>query len=290
MKKLLSFTGGGVRGCFSSTLVSKLHLDLKDIFAFSGTSTGSIVASLLALGYSADDVTKFFIKYAKDIFHRPWWKPQFINAPYDIKKLQDIFKSEIGSVTLGDVKQKLVISTYDLDGMLHNTRCSKAKFFHNFDTPNNEKDIPIWYAVSCSCAAVSYFNPVDNRYTDGGFIENHGGLPLIFQCLKEYGSAEGISMLSIGTGSVPSYIDSTVSKKWHVFNNLKVAIDSIASANVSVSDYGLQAILDQRYFRLDKPLSKNIELDSWKDIQFIIKEAMHVDIRDALDWLIKWWG
>ncbi len=289
MKKLLSFTGGGVRGCFSSTLVERLDLKLNEIFAFSGTSTGAIVASLLALGYKPSEVTKFFLTYAQDIFYRPWYKPKFLNSPYNIEVLQNIFKKEVGSVTLGDLKQKIIISTYDLDGSFRGVRSSKAKFFHNFDVLNNKKDIPIWYAVSCSCAAVSYFSPVDNRYTDGGFIENHGGLPLLFQCLHHAGgvdaTVDSLSLLSIGTGSVPSFIDSTIPKKWHVFNNLKVAIDSIAAANVTVSDYGLTAILGDKYLRVDKPLKNSVELDNWEAIPDVIEEAKLVDLAAARAWL-----
>ena len=62
--KILSFDGGGIRGALSIELLYRItekypnFLDEIDLFA--GTSTGSIIAALLASGYSVKEVRNLY--------------------------------------------------------------------------------------------------------------------------------------------------------------------------------------------------------------------------------------
>ena len=70
-RKLLSCDGGGIRGIISIEILSRIEEELRtingkpklvlaDYFDYvAGTSTGAIIATLVALGYSTDAIREF---------------------------------------------------------------------------------------------------------------------------------------------------------------------------------------------------------------------------------------
>ena len=84
-KRILSLDGGGVRGIITIAFLERIEAVLKersgrgadfrlsDYFDLvGGTSVGSILATLIALGYPVTDIKKIFREWCPSIFHRPW--------------------------------------------------------------------------------------------------------------------------------------------------------------------------------------------------------------------------
>ncbi len=78
-KKVLSIDGGGVRGLIAIEFLARIESLLRDCLGRSlvladyfdyvaGTSTGAIIASLIALGYSMDDIRGFYQQGATMMF------------------------------------------------------------------------------------------------------------------------------------------------------------------------------------------------------------------------------
>lgn len=79
-KKLLAIDGGGIRGLIAIEFLAKIedvlrqrigrpNLVLADYFDYvAGTSTGAIVATLVALGYSASQIRTFYLEGAEMMF------------------------------------------------------------------------------------------------------------------------------------------------------------------------------------------------------------------------------
>lgn len=293
MTKLLAFSGGGVRGCFTTQLLERLKIPYHDVFAYSGASTGAIIACGLAFGLTPHELTKFYLEMGPKIFSRPFYRfkmlDRMIGAPYEISTVIDVCKNVFGETRLGDLKKKVLIASYDLDARDRGTRQSKAKFFHNFDTVRNDKNVLVWEAIASSVAAIAFFKPWKNRYTDGGIVENHSGLALLSQVLHRNGGVnakiENVFQLALGTGAVPTFMDSTIPRRWDIFDSLKTAIDSVAQSNVSVSDHVLTSVLNSRYFRLDQPLSTEVGLDEYEKMIQVITEAQAVDVRACQQWI-----
>ncbi|HLQ92707.1 MAG TPA: patatin-like phospholipase family protein, partial [Xanthobacteraceae bacterium] len=74
-KRMLTLDGGGVRGAITVAFLERIeeilhqrlgrHVPLGDWFdLIGGTSTGSIIAGALALGYSVEDVKRFYLELA----------------------------------------------------------------------------------------------------------------------------------------------------------------------------------------------------------------------------------
>src|SRR2546423_1112795 len=81
-RKLLACDGGGIRGIISIEIVAGIESELRkssgnpklvltDYFDYvAGTSTGAIIAALIALGYSVDQLRDFYLRSGAEMFHK----------------------------------------------------------------------------------------------------------------------------------------------------------------------------------------------------------------------------
>lgn len=68
MKIALAMAGGGVKGAAHIGLIKALQEENIEISSISGTSIGSIVAALYALGYTPEEMLRLFKYFAKELF------------------------------------------------------------------------------------------------------------------------------------------------------------------------------------------------------------------------------
>jgi uncharacterized protein len=234
-KRILSLDGGGIRGCVSlgfleqieQTIRSRTSNDratLADYFdLIGGTSTGAIIAALLALGRSVSDVTKAYLTLGTRVFsNRPWRARVPVIGPklytaWSAAPLEALAKELFSEkTTLGSpaIKTGLCIVTKRADTfstwpyMNH----PKGRFY-----PENA-DIPLWKLIRASTAAPTYFKPLRidvgsagkpdyGVFVDGGVsMANNPALQLfLVATLKGYPfhwptGAEKLLLVSIGTG------------------------------------------------------------------------------------------
>ena len=67
MKIGIALSGGGIRGIAHAGVLKALEDNNIKIDIIGGTSCGSMVASLYAMGYTPEEIYRLFRKYAKDI-------------------------------------------------------------------------------------------------------------------------------------------------------------------------------------------------------------------------------
>jgi uncharacterized protein len=123
-KKILSLDGGGIRGALTLGFLKKIEDILKaknpdkpdyrlsDYFdLIGGTSTGSIIASLLAMGNTVDHIINLYMKLGDKIFaeKRAWWNPKSWFATYGFGEMVKGLKFAYGEdTTIGSDKIKTV--------------------------------------------------------------------------------------------------------------------------------------------------------------------------------------
>ncbi|MCK6640900.1 MAG: patatin-like phospholipase family protein [Bacteroidia bacterium] len=235
-KKILSLDGGGIRGALTLGYLKKLeeilrerendgNLVLSDYFdLIGGTSTGSIIAALLALGKPVDEIVKLYMKLGEQIFgeKRDWWKPwetwQYLKAKYDYSALEANLKNTFGeATTLGSDLIKtglcIVAKRADTNSTWPLINHPAGKFYDTIIGKN--KNMPLWQAVRASSAAPTYFAPqmidVGNgekaAFVDGGVsMSNNPALTLLMVAtLKGFPfrwkmGEEHLSLVSFGTG------------------------------------------------------------------------------------------
>src|SRR5437867_7468514 len=115
-KRLLALDGGGVRGAITVAFLQQIELVLRkhlgkdevhlgDWFDLvGGTSTGSIIAGALALGYTTADVKRFYLELAPRVFKRPFWRIMGLQAKFDAQSLRKEIESIVGECRLDSEK------------------------------------------------------------------------------------------------------------------------------------------------------------------------------------------
>lgn len=197
----IALAGGGIRGIAHAGVLKALEENDVKIDAIGGTSAGSIVAALYAVGYKPYYIYVLFKKYAQEIIN-------IGNAPIvngignfvrckkiGIPGLKDGTALENmcnelalrkGIKVIGDIKMPLAIPAVDIMD-------SKEYIFTNCAPRNNPYDnyiteIGIGKAVRASSSFPAMFCPCEfknHMFMDGGTLDNIPVIPLKRMCNKK---------------------------------------------------------------------------------------------------------
>lgn len=190
MKLGICLAGGGVKGAAHIGALKALEENNIKFEYISGTSSGSIVASLYASGYTTDEIYNIFKKYCKKIKYidvRNIFKCVFgliftgkiiidgLNSGSQIEKLINKVCDKKGIQNISDINMPLVIPSVNMhNGKLY---CFTSKNIRRTfsDEVKYINDINIGTAVRASCSYPVVFSPCDYKDTqliDGGIREN----------------------------------------------------------------------------------------------------------------------
>lgn len=236
-KRILALDGGGIRGALSLGYLKHIEdhlrkqhnnpkLLLSDYFdMIGGTSTGSIIATLLALGWEVDKIREKYFQLGEKIFGRKykWWKifeiDDAVKAKYNDEALVKELRNVLGETTLGDqekIRTALVIvaKRADTNSVWPLNNHPKGKFYDSGH--GNNKAIPLWQCVRASAAAPTYFLPQSIEvggessfaaFVDGGVsMANNPALQMLMVAtLKGFPyhwqmGEDNILLVSVGTG------------------------------------------------------------------------------------------
>ena len=190
----IAFAGGGIRGIAHVGVLKALEENNIKIEAIGGTSAGSIVAALYAMGYKPYYIYVLFKKYAQDIINIG--NSSIVNGIGNFVKTKKIGIAGLNDGTLlekmfnelatrkkmkvvADIKMPLVIPAVDIAE-------AKEYIFTNCAPRNNADDeyiteISIGKAIRASSSFPAYFCPCEYKnhiFMDGGVLDNTPILPL----------------------------------------------------------------------------------------------------------------
>ncbi len=118
-KRLLALDGGGVRGAITVAFLERIeqvlrqHLGKDEVHLgdwfdlVGGTSTGAIIAGALALGYTTQDIKRFYLELAPRVFKRPFWRIMGLQAKFDAQALRE-GNRDASSATARSTAEKLI--------------------------------------------------------------------------------------------------------------------------------------------------------------------------------------
>lgn len=197
-KRILSLSGGGVRGLVTLGALAQLEAMIRSEFddecivlsdyydLIAGTSTGSIISVSLAMGWEVSQIKALYDELCPILF-RPNRRLGFFKPRFEAQKLQDLLEEhivdddgkdlELGSSAL---KTGLLICAkrMDTDSAWLLTNHPKARFFQpGLDQsflPN--KHYKLKDLVRASTAAPTYLSPMRITISDGsaGFPKEEG--------------------------------------------------------------------------------------------------------------------
>lgn len=183
MKLGIALSGGGIRGIAHAGVLKALEDNHIKVDIIGGTSSGSMIATLYASGYSPYHIYRLFKRYSKDIAQintKPIIKNYFLNKRITLKGLktgdnvEKLFNDVIGKqgiYKMQDIKMPVVVPTVDL------MNC-KEYIFTNNPPENKEKyitDISVGKAVRASSSFTAVFSPCEYKehaFIDGGALDN----------------------------------------------------------------------------------------------------------------------
>lgn len=282
--RILSLDGGGIRGIISATWLAELEKKLPhplhqyfDLIA--GTSTGAIIACGVSHGIPASEIAELYENRGREIFpstaSRLWSRlsrvaTEGLSAPkYDGKGLKKVLKDAFKSHTFGTLKQKTLVTSYDVTSR-------KAVIFKS--NKAKHKMIPIWKVCKASSSAPTYFpattielNGLDSPLIDGGVVANNPTACAIAEAVKLQATLDSLEVFSLGTGKTNRPISAEEANDWGasqwvipmidvLFDGSADSVDYIASQIVPASNYfRFQPKLDKAYDDMDNADRSNLE-------------------------------
>lgn len=186
MKIGLALAGGGVKGASHIGVIKALQENDIEIGYIGGTSIGSIVASLYAMGYNTDEMLKlfrYFSKYIMKVDPKYYWtnvknKKNFMGygliSGENIEMAINECAALKGIKNMEDLKIPIVMPTVDIKNS------QKYVFInHQYDENFKEniyiRDITVGKAVRASSSYPGMFAPTiyeNHKFVDGGIIDN----------------------------------------------------------------------------------------------------------------------
>ncbi|MBY5545983.1 patatin-like phospholipase family protein [Rhizobium leguminosarum] len=209
--RILSLDGGGAKGFYSLGVLAEIEglvgcrLCEKFDLVF-GTSTGAIIASMIALGMSVDEIHENYKTYVPEIMRLK--RPEQKSA-----KLAELAERIFGEAKFDDVKTGIGIVTTKWDverpmifkGGIDQAHGRKGTFKPGFG-------VKIGDAVQASCSAYPFFSPktvttVDGdeiTLVDGGYCANNPTLYAIADASRALNRChQDLRVVSIGVGVYP---------------------------------------------------------------------------------------
>ena len=200
MRLGVALSGGGIRGIAHAGVLKAFEENNIHVDIISGASSGSIIATLYALGYSPYYIYILFKRYAKDICELSGMpiisgatsfimnKKLNINGLNDGEKLEQAFNNlalKTGVETVGQIKMPILIPAVDISR-------SREYIFSSIQNSEYINDIPVGTAIHASSAFPVVFKPCeykDHLFVDGGVLNN---TPI--KILKENGADKVIAI------------------------------------------------------------------------------------------------
>lgn len=243
---ILVLDGGGSKGVYTIGVLKELELRLgsplhEHFGLVFGTSTGSIIAALIALGYEISKIEELYLSLIPKIMNKNSKGGRSKALKEEALKIFgsqkfDAFKTNIGIVALNFETQMPLVFKTDIQ----QAHGMKQSFKPGFDCT-------IETALRCSSAAYPFFEKVkiktenhgEIEVVDGGFIANNSTLYSIidaYKALKFKGS--DINLLNVGVGQ---YVEKSsgfkhkILKMFGIYNFVEKVLTANTNSNTIIS-------------------------------------------------------
>lgn len=266
-KRILALDGGGVRGILTLGYLERIeeilrvrHGDSKDFRLshyfdlIAGTSTGAIIAALLAKGRSVAEVRALYEELASNIFRRSFFRRGLVRAKYSAKRLKKHLENEFKNNTMGSlsIETGLLIVAKRLDTgstwPMNNNPGNPFFTARPGDPFFSNEDYLLRQVIRASTAAPSFFAPVSieisqdgenphGEFVDGGVTPHNNPALLALQLVSVsgFGAAwpldpDKLLLVSVGTGTAKP----GTSKSWlagkHAIKSIRSLMDDCAES------------------------------------------------------------
>jgi uncharacterized protein len=214
---ILCLDGGGIRGILTLQLLKRLEAAAgipcyKFCDMVAGTSTGAIIAGLMAAGHDAVQIEDLYVKFVTKVFLKAGLLAnRFLNPPgYDKINYRNSLKEQLGDMTLEEACTKncidIMISSKDVSD-------NEEMFFTCFNNNGMKgtfKDALLRGVMEATMSAPTYFSPLE-RFVDGGTTTyNNPSMAALIEAVEYSGrdkyATDKTTIFSLGTGKTVKFI------------------------------------------------------------------------------------
>lgn len=251
MKLGIALSGGGIRGIAHAGVLQALEDNKIKIDVIGGTSAGSIIASMYAMGFKPKEIFREFKENADSIIKTNYLpiisgvgsyiknKKITLTGLRSGEELEKIYNKkgkEMGVLNISQIKMPLVIPSVDLI-------TSKEYVFTNYipkceDNSQYITDITVGKAVRASSSFSAFFSPCiykDFAFIDGGALDN---TPV--NEVKKQGADKVIAV---------KFQSDPITKESNIMDIVMKTIDimgsKISEESLEMSDYVLDVVTDK---------------------------------------------
>lgn len=313
--KILSLDGGGIRGVIAARILIEIEKQIKEqkgqslheyFDLVAGTSTGSIIAALVAIGKESANILKLYQKEGINIFpYQSRLSPQRlplilkygISAPKFsneglIKVLKKYFLRQDGTaIRLEEISEiNLLIVAY-------NMFLESPTIFVNYhpEIPKQTiwyDNLPLWEICASSSSAPTYFPAYELKngdlslpHIDGGIAANNPILVAITHAIKLGHKLEDISIISIGTGENSQPYSYKQIVGWGLAEWAIKLINILMNSQSSTHNFAAEQIMCKKnpegYLRLQFELNNIFQQGT--DRQQVINSYINEKVSEAID-------
>ena len=291
--KILSLDSGGIRGLYSAVILKNIqdtyNVNLKDHFdLIVGSSTGSILAGIIACDIPLEEIIKLYEYKGKLIFKKNLFGFMgLFKSKYDNKNFKNIIHETFQDIRLEDIEKPLMIFASDIVNCA--TYIYKSKYVPDQD--HKDGKVKIADAMLASCAAPTFFDPVKvNGLTlaDGGLWANNPSMIALLETIGVFHKKmNDIKILSIGSGKSKKTYDSNHinRKRWGLLNGWKGGrlIEYIFDLSVLSSNNMCQLMLKDHYLRVSSPTKHAMDdVTKLQDLKVYAKETF-LEYQDRIE-------
>ncbi|MEG2017791.1 MAG: patatin-like phospholipase family protein [Clostridium sp.] len=286
--RIISFDGGGIRGALSTRILKRLCEAYPQLLAetqlFAGTSTGALIALVLASGKDSEFIDNIYnYETIKSIFTPAHFNP--FRPKYSNKNLKQVLSSVFSKdLTLAELEKYVFIPSFNVKGYTSNSW--QSVFFNNLTNDELSKAKVIDVALSSS-AAPTYF-PSHNNFIDGGVIDNSPSASAMISTLKILKPKHQLSdfrVLSIGTGqtldSIKKDTTSWGAVQWALNPTTKMQLPLVSILlmnDVPLADMYCRELIGRNYYRINPILNNEILLDDYKQVTYLKETVDTLDL------------
>jgi len=274
--KVLAIDGGGIRGLIPALVMAEIErrtgrriADLVDMIA--GTSTGGILACALGKPdpLPAAEVASLYLEEGPRIFDRSLLKQitslgGYLDERYSDTGLVRALERYLGETPMSAATVPLLLTAYD----------TEARAIHLLRSEGEHSGATMVQAAHATSAAPTYFEPVR---LDGATLID-GGVFAINPSLCAFAEVGGSLdlLLSLGTGEHTRRLPYDKVKDWGQLEWARPLIDVVFDGGQDAVDLQLQALLSDRYVRLQTQLdraSDDLDDASERNLALLRQEA-----------------
>lgn len=306
--KILSLDGGGVRGYLTASILANIEKCLNDgkseyvplgkyFDIIVGTSTGAIIAGLLAKGETAVKVKEIYEKDMAFIFSDEMKnsKLKIWSSKYKKTNLEAKAKEYFGETTFArkDLVTNLLVTTVDIT-------TAKPRFYKSdyFSKNSTRVDELLADAIVASASAPAYF-PLSKEIeyssylVDGGVVANNPSLVALIDGIKlqKQDGYDKTILLSVGTGRVcemPYDVQKLEDTQLGWISNNKAIIELLMNSQSKLAEFQTEFLANElgvEYKRLNPDLGQKVGLDEVAKIKVLknLADLYEVD----REWIMK---